>query len=184
MEKQIKNLSSPRKTEAKEPLEKELRREQREKLRISNRERYYQRANMWVKSANETEAEIRNFLFIFAVFLFTFSPVGITQTNIEFNRDEIFLVWGFLVLSLSSGLVHIILALKFYVKIKDLSNQLEGVWSRFTYPSEKEFQIMLEESGYLNEQLPSSSNMCPLILQGVFLVTAFIMILNLFIGKM
>jgi len=154
--------------------------ERRENLRKDNRDYHRKLADNAVRSANETEANIRYFLLAFAIFLFTFSPVGVLENNTQIDLNRAQSIWIFLSLSLVSGAIHIDADLKFFVNNLRLHNDCEEIWVRHSYPSEQKFKKMEEDSKKLLKKETTESNRYPLILQAVFVIIAFAMILGLY----
>ncbi len=154
--------------------ENQIKRNEYIESKIERHKDYYSnRAVMWVKEANNTESSIRNYLFAFVIFLFTFSPIGVNTGKDFDNIWYVIFVWSLLILSLVFGAIHIIQDLKFYIIRKDEANRIEGLWAS-TKPNDESYNNTISESA---TTLPKNTSFWPLALQSLFSSLGFLFIL-------
>lgn len=139
--------------------------------RVSNAER----TDIFVTTANQTQASLINALMLIAiVFLGATSPfISDLQSLSLGQKIFIFIGWTLTILSAISGFMQIIIDLKFFEKASQLFSNIEQIWSELP-DNEKEYSTALDKTREEGEKVVVKSSMVFVYLQGSLLLIALI----------
>jgi hypothetical protein len=152
---------------------------QRENLRRNQRDRFRTTALMYSGEINKTESDFRNTLYTIASFLFTFSsPIFVDIENLdESTKVLLFISWIFLLSSICFGFWQTSIELDYYKKIVKRESEAESLWVQVN-PSQQEYDDAVKETERLYKDHQRHSWMLPQILQVIFLVIGFVLLIS------
>jgi len=141
-----------------------------------NKRYYFERANLWVTQANETERNISNTLILIGtIFLGISSPlVSDLKSLNESYKIALFVSWVFSIFSIICGLAQFYTNLKFFEKIAKGDNDNEGLWSEVTY-TQTDYDRIRAKSDEINRNIVLTTPYKALKLQAVGLMIAIIL---------
>lgn len=153
-----------------------------EEIRRRNKDTHLNSARYWVGLANQQSFEINKQFLTFAALLLTLSTsaIALVNANSSSNQltdvDKVLLLasWVFLILSLISGIIQIVVDVKFFIYLCVDESKRERIWSQMG----KSNETLNEEEQALGST-DKSSTFIPLILQGVFLTLAIVFLMTL-----
>lgn len=158
-----------------------------EEIRQRNKDTHQKSARYWIGLANSQAFEINKQFLTFAALLLTLSTSIIALNNpnnlnyfklSEIEKAFLLIVWFFLIISLISGIIQIIVDVNFFVYLCRDEGKREATWSQLG----KSIAQLWDEEKAIG-RTKKNSTFLPLILQGVFLSLAicFLIVIGIFI---
>lgn len=135
-------------------------------------------ADKMIEEANKTEAGLRNLQFVLSTFLFTFTtPFFAKNAPADHNvKLLIFLAWIFILFSIIAGFIHMIEAIRFFLKQAAFHTQKVKKFSHIG--TVNDYQVAIEETNALNPEGIPASPQTPLIIQSLLLFIGFVLIFS------
>lgn len=149
-----------------------------EELRRRNKESHFTRANLWNQEVNKAERGLSHLFFTLATFLFVFTS-PIFQRPDQFNTAEktvLSISWVVLFFSIIFGLLQVMSDIKYFFGAAERESRGEELWSRTITTFEK-YEETSEKERDLYSDFRSHSIFTPVVIQAVFLIFSFGLIL-------